>query len=134
MFKPSRSRVAVAAACCAALMGMAGTMPAQGQTPPARGPRPTLAAINCDALNQGTLICVRNALPVSISKITCSGFWGSNDLSIPNGTIRSGETTIVDFYKGRCNTHIVVTGRDGHQYAFDGFDTIHNTTLLVDGD
>lgn len=95
---------------------------------------PRMSVVTCDALNQGTLICVRNATPDTIAKITCSGFWGSSDLSIPHGVIRPGETTIVDFAKGKCNKHIVVFTRDGHQYPFDGFDTTNNTTLLVDAD
>lgn len=104
---------------------------ALAQSGPAR-PVPPLSEINCDALNQSTFICVRNATPEAISKITCSGFWGTTDLSIPHGTIRSGETTIVDFNKGKCNNHIVVRTRDGRQYPFDGFDTTQNTQLLVD--
>ena len=97
------------------------------------------ASINCDALNQGTLICVQNATPRPITKITCGGtggLFGSDpvDLSIAHGIIAPGETTIVDFGKARCGKHIVVFTRDGHQYPFDGFDTTHNTTLLVDNE
>ena len=93
---------------------------------------PPMSAVTCDALNQGTLVCVRNATPESINKITCSGFWGATDLSIPHGVIRPGETTIVDFFKGKCNKHIIVYTRDGRQYPFDGFDTTNNTTLMID--
>lgn len=100
--------------------------------PASNRPVPSMSAVNCDALNQGTLICVRNATPDTIVKITCSGFWGSSDLSIPRGVIHSGETTIVDFAKSKCNKHIVVFTRDGHQLPFDGFDTTENTTLEVD--
>lgn len=102
---------------------------ALAQSPPQPAP---LLPVNCDALNISTFICVRNGTPRPISKITCSGFWGADDMSIPKGIIASGETTIVNFKAGKCNTHIVVFTRDGHQYAFDGFDTKNNTTLLVD--
>ncbi|MGI4793752.1 MAG: hypothetical protein ACRYG8_06625 [Janthinobacterium lividum] len=93
-----------------------------------------LSPINCDALNEGTLICVRNATPETITKIECSGFWGTSPLSIARGTIKSGETTIVNFTAGKCNKLLTVFTRDGHQYPFAGFDTTHNTVLLVDPD
>ena len=95
---------------------------------------PVMSPVTCDALNQSTLICVRNGTTDTINKITCKGFWGSTDLSIPHGVIRSGETTIVDFDKGKCNSHIVVFTRDGRQYPFDGFDTTRNTTLVIEKD
>jgi hypothetical protein len=101
----------------------------------AQAPPPVpLAPINCDALNTGTFICIRNGTSRPIVKITCSGFWGASDMSIPHGIIQSGETTIVDFTAGKCSKHIVVFTRDGHQYPFDGFDTKNNTSLLVDNE
>jgi len=97
-------------------------------------PAVPLAPVNCDALNTGTFICVRNGTTRPITKITCSGFWGTSDMSIAHGIIQSGETTIVDFTAGKCAKHIVVFTRDGHQYPFDGFDTKNNTSLLVDNE
>lgn len=88
--------------------------------------------VNCDALNTGTLICVLNESPETISKITCSGFWGTTDLNIPRGVIRPSEVTIVDFNKGKCNTHIDVLLRSGRHIKFDGFDTTNNTRLIVE--
>ena len=104
---------------------------AQAAPQPVRA-APPMSAVNCDALNKYTLVCVRNATPDAIVKIACSGFWGSSDLSLPNGIIRAGETTIVDFDKSKCAKHIVVFTRGGHQYPYDGFDTTSNTTLLVE--
>ena len=117
----------------AALLAAPALAPAQGAPP---GPAVALAPVNCDALNKGTMICVRNGTPRPIIKITCvgTGSWGNQqtDLSIAHGVIASGETTIVDFMADRCAKHIVVYTRDGRQFPFDGFDTKNNTTLLVD--
>jgi hypothetical protein len=82
-----------------------------------------MSAVNCDALNQVSFVCVRAASGQAITKITCSGFWGTSALSIPEGVIDPGETTVVNFDRSKCKAHIVVFLRDGHQRAFDGFDS-----------
>ena len=120
--------ILLAALALSPVAALAQPRPATALAPPA----PAMSPVVCDALNQSTMICVRNATAEAITKITCSGFWGSTDLSIPHGTILSGETTIVDFAKSKCNSHIMVRTRDGRQYPFDGFDTTNNTSLLVD--
>ena len=93
-----------------------------------------LSPINCDALNKGTLICVRNGTQETISKITCSGMFGASPMSIPRGIIHAGETAIVDFEAGKCSSHIAVLMRGGRIFNFDGFDTKNNTVLLVEND
>ena len=95
------------------------------ETKPAQAP-------NCSALNKSTLICVEDATKSSITKITCVGGWGTLDLSIANGIIKPGQTTIVDFPSGKCTKHIEVSTKDGKKYSFDGFDTTANTVLIVD--
>ena len=93
------------------------------------------SAPNCDVLNTGTFVCVHDDTKSSITKITCTGGWGSTDLNISHGAIKPGGTTVVDFGSCRCNKHITVFTKDGHQYQFDGFDTTSNTSLIVsDGD
>lgn len=118
-----------------ALALLAAPLAASAQTPPP-GPSVTMSPVNCDALNKGTMICVRNATTRPIVKITCTGngYWGNTptDLSIAHGVIASGETTIVDFPADRCTKHILVYTRDGRQFPYDGFDTKNNTTLIVD--
>ena len=88
--------------------------------------------LNCDALNKGTMICVRNYTGKTITKITCTGFWGITPMSIPQGIIKANGTTIIDFGADKCAKQITVTTRDGQTYPFVGFDTTSNTVLIVD--
>lgn len=105
--------------------------PAHAQPAPLPG-HMAMSPLNCDALNKTTLLCVRNTTTHTINRIACTGFWGTSDLSLAQGIIPPGATTVVDFIAGKCTKQIDITTRDGKRFQFLGFDTTSNTTLVVD--
>ena len=94
-------------------------------------PEQHLSPIDCSVLSGTPYVCVRNARKVSVTGISCSGFWGTKMLSLPGGSIASGGTAIVNFDSGKCSNAIKVNTRDGQPFEINGFDTHTNTVLNI---
>lgn len=125
---------AIAAISTIAFLCLTGVTPSVAKDADSKEPVRT-SALNCDALNNSSLVCVVNKTHSTIREISCDGhLWGTSAIAVPGGRIPSGGIGVVNFNHGSCKSGIHIKTGDGQAHDIPGQDISALTILNIESE